>query len=484
MISPIEVAPLSTAMPFTGTRATLRPIPVFILALVLIALVAVADYLTGYGVRLALLYLVPITLATWFGGLRMGVLVAITTVLTWVASFHSIHPYSHAVYYYWEGAVMIATFLTFVLLLDRLRAALARADERFLRVLEGLHAGVYVVDDRSGRVLYANRRLTRLLNGDPRQLHANDFERRFVEGNRTAAKPSDAVDETADHPQASEVRDDANGRWYLVHTGPIPWLRGQHATLKVMTDISAQKQAQLLKRQHEETQRNATHLVTLAEIASRLAHEINQPLGAITGYHSACLRLLASGQHDAREVVGAIEKCQEQVARIAQIVNRTREFVRRRGPTPSPADLNAIIREAVQLMELDLERGEARVQFDLAPALPNVLADRVLVVQVVVNLLRNAIEAMQTAAVDSRVIKIRTAHESGVVLATIADRGAGIPPTMTDRLYTPFSTTKAQGLGLGLSICHSVIEAHGGRLWHTSNPGAGCSFHFALPLHY
>src|SRR5581483_10729554 len=137
MISPIEVAPLSTAMPFTGTRATLRPIPVFILALVLIALVAVADYLTGYGVRLALLYLVPITLATWFGGLRMGVLVAITTVLTWVASFHSIHPYSHAVYYYWEGAVMIATFLTFVLLLDRLRAALARADERFLRVLEG-----------------------------------------------------------------------------------------------------------------------------------------------------------------------------------------------------------------------------------------------------------------------------------------------------------------------------------------------------------
>lgn len=483
MIPQTELPAFSTVLPPARAPAALTPIPAFALALVLMAMVAAADYLTGYEVRLALLYLIPIALATWTGGTRMGVLAAIAAVLAWIASFHSIHPYSLAIYYYWEGAVMIVTFVTFVLLLAGLRRALARADERFLRVLESLYAGVYVVDDQNGKVLYANQRLADMVNTDPLRRRAVDFEKRFSPSNDMTQYSSERPDGGATrHFLASEVRDNANGRWYLVETRRIPWLHGQHATLKVMTDISEQKQAQTLKRQHEETLHHTTHLVALAEIASRLAHEINQPLGAIAGYHSACLRLLSGGHYEINEVVGAIEKCQEQVVRIGHIVNRTRDFVRRRRPTPASSDLNAVVREAVQLMELDFERGGVRVELRLTTSLPDVLADRVLIVQVVVNLLRNAVEAMQSVEEGGRNITVSTHVENdGAVLTSIADRGPGIPQDVAERLYTPFFTTKAQGLGLGLSICHSVIEAHGGRIWQSANSGGGCSFHFVLP---
>jgi PAS domain-containing protein len=163
-------------------------------ALILIAAIGAADYLTGYEVRLAILYFLPVSLATWCRGRTWGLAMAALCPITWAASFVSQHGYSNAVYFYWDGVVMAVTLLLFVDLLSRLRHALDRSDERFLRVLDGLHAAVYVADD-DDRVLYANRRLQKLIGDGTRAPTVADIASRFARSRQDSVAPSaDASD--------------------------------------------------------------------------------------------------------------------------------------------------------------------------------------------------------------------------------------------------------------------------------------------------
>jgi len=464
-------------------RAGGNPAAALAAAFVLAALVAALDYATGYELRFAVLYLFPIAVATWTGGLRAGALMVGISGLFWLASFRSTHRYSGEIFFYWEGVVMVAVYITFVLLLTRLRVALTRADERFVRVLDELHSAVYVTDQDSDRILYANQSLSRLIEADPRTLGAAALHERFGLGDAAVDATQHGRDESpATGFVSREVRARRGGRWYLVQVGPIPWKSGRTVSLQVITDISEQKHAQALKRQHQDILHQTARVTALAEIASSLAHEVNQPLMAIASYNDACLRVLGATHFDKNDLVTALQRCREQALRAGRIIGRVRDFIRSRRPTPGRCDVNALVRESLELLEAQLEDKAVTIDVSLPGDLPMTHADQTLLVQVIVNLVQNAIDAMEQCAPSDRRLSLQTATApDGAIVVSVSDRGAGIPEGVVDQIFTPLITTKARGLGLGLSICRSVVEAHGGRIWHSANPEGGCSFHFSLP---
>ncbi len=453
-----------------------RPALAITVATLLVLAIAVFDYVTVYEARLGILYLLPVALATASGGRRWGWFMSIAGVVVWGLSFAAQHAYSNAMYFVWECLVLAVTLLLFVELLARLHEALARSDERFVRVLNGLHAAVFVTDE--DRVLFANEWLLRLL-GRGAAPSVRDVADRFPH----AGSPREAPDPSAVAPFAgTEVRDAVDGKTYLAQAGSINWVDGRRVRLTILTDITEQKRAEALQRESQATLHHTARLVNLAEAATTLAHELNQPLNAILGYNAACLRLLDAGDTDLGELAAAMEKCRVQAARAGEIVQRVRELTRKRTPTLSPCDLNAMLREVLRWLADDLDRSAVRVTLDLGATLPPVHADRLLIEQVMLNLVNNAMEAMASVSPTERMIHVAT-ERAGVdgVRVTIADGGIGIAAEHAARMFTPFFTTKAQGLGLGLAICRSVVELHGGRLWHEARRQGGTAFHFSLP---
>ena len=250
-----------------------RPALIFAANLALLALVAVADYITGYDVRLATLYLFPIALTTWRLGAGAGAFMAVASTVSWLASFNSLHPYTHDAFFYWEGTAKAATFLFIVWLLARLRAALAHSDQRFVTVLEGLAAAVFVEDARSGKVLFANPR----------------FRQKFGEA-RPAVLPAGAGE-----AYAGEIHDASTHRWFLVRSRALRWIDGRAVTLRLLSDITEEKRVRELMERHRDALHRSSRLVALGEFASAIAHEINQPLTAIATYNNTCLRLMSRG---------------------------------------------------------------------------------------------------------------------------------------------------------------------------------------------
>lgn len=458
-----------------------RPLRALPVAAALTAGVALLDYATGYEMRLAILYLLPVTLATWSAGLMAGAVASAVAVACWGYGFWPSHIYSAPIYYYWEAVVLVATFAVFTLLVHHLRGALARADRRLLHVLDGLPAGIYVTEEQSGRLLYANRHFARMV-GEPVEERALQFEQRLLPGNAAGQH-----DEASFHYR--EARDDASGHWFLVQTGAIQWEDDRRVTLKVLMDVTDRKQAAALRRRHQELLHDAARSAVLAEIASMLGHEINQPLMAIATYNDAGIMLLSRERPDIEQVISALGKSRAQALRASEIVERTRSFLRRRAPTLGVGDINAVVREAVQALELELQDAAVRVDLVLAPELPQLDFDGALIQQVVVNLLRNAVDAVRDGAPGTRWIAVRTIRSADGIEVAVADNGPGIAPDLLPRLFTPFFTSKPQGLGLGLCICRSVIESHGGSLWYEPGAaitegeaaGAGTMFRFTLP---
>src|SRR5574338_464500 len=220
----------------------------------------------------------------------------------------------------------------------------------------------------------------------------------------------------------------------------------------------------------------------MGEMASTLAHELNQPLAAISSYSAGCLNQLERENADPSELKDILAKLGKQAQRAGQIIKRVHNFVRRSEPKREMVDINALIREAVALVEPDARKRLARIETALAPRLAEVPADPIMIEQVVVNLLRNGMDAMVDIPPAHRVLHIATRTRDGQVLIQVADRGRGIPPEAAARLFQPFYTTKAEGMGMGLNICRSIAELHRGKLGFEPNPGGGTIFTFALPI--
>ncbi len=226
----------------------------------------------------------------------------------------------------------------------------------------------------------------------------------------------------------------------------------------------------------------ASRLSSMGQMASALAHELNQPLTAVINYVQACRRMLGTGDGIALERLhDTMDKAVGQANRAGQIIHRMRQFIQKGDTDRQVESINKIIEEASALALVGAKESGILVRLELSPELPPVLVDRVQIQQVLVNLIRNSIEALSTAP--RRELTIKTYKSNGeMVEVAVADTGPGLDETVAKQLFQPFITTKARGMGLGLSISRSIIDAHGGRLWAVPEPQSGVSFQFTLPV--
>jgi C4-dicarboxylate-specific signal transduction histidine kinase len=279
------------------------------------------------------------------------------------------------------------------------------------------------------------------------------------------------------------VQDRDTGRWYDLRMRAIRWVDGRDATLQVASDITLRKETDEIIRQQQEKVQFTSRLMTMGEMASSLAHELNQPLTAITNYSEGALARLARGHTSGNDLRPALEKTSAQAQRAGQIIRRIREFVKRSEPRRRPTPAARIVDDAVSFAEIEARKKGIAIVTRVPADLPPLDVDPILIEQVLLNLLKNAIDAMDHALV--RRIDVQVRRRSGA-LAEIAvvDRGSGIPEAHVANLFEPFFSTKSEGMGMGLNICRSIVEFHHGRLSVDPNdePAGGTIMRFTLPL--
>jgi PAS domain S-box-containing protein len=253
----------------------------------------------------------------------------------------------------------------------------------------------------------------------------------------------------------------------------------------VSSDVTAAvraDQAEAALHQAQAALAHVTRVMTLGELTSSIAHEINQPLAAIVTNGNACVRWLAGDLPNLEEARQAVGRIIRDGHRASDVIQRIRALVQQTPPQKDWLDVDAMILEVIALVRSEVERHRVSLQTHLSPDVPRVLGDRIQLQQVLLNLLMNAIEALSSVDEGERELRVSSGtHASHGVLVAVQDSGIGIDPEHMDRLFNAFFTTKPQGMGLGLAISHSIIEAHGGRLWASPNPGRGATFQFTLP---
>jgi C4-dicarboxylate-specific signal transduction histidine kinase len=256
----------------------------------------------------------------------------------------------------------------------------------------------------------------------------------------------------------------------------------KRANQQLQSEIAEREAAQegLIQAQAEIAR--IARITTMGELAASIAHELNQPLGSIVTSGDACLRWLATKPPNLDEARQAVEAIIRDGTRASSVLVRIRGLLRRGERLRERLEINDIIREVIALLEGELRRNAISLQTDMPENLPPVVVDRVLLQQVILNLIVNAMEAMGAVSDRARVLRIRTeGQSSGNIVVLVQDSGVGVDPELPNRMFEAFYTTKVQGIGMGLTISRSIIEAHGGRLWAVANDGPGSSFRFALP---
>jgi signal transduction histidine kinase len=222
--------------------------------------------------------------------------------------------------------------------------------------------------------------------------------------------------------------------------------------------------------------------LTVSEMGSVLAHELNQPIGATVNLLRGLKLRLARRHPDDTDELAALDKAVQQVTYASQIIGRVREYTQSRQPKTEPLDLAALVHQSLALLDWDLQREAVRLELSLPEVPVPVQGDAVMLQQVLINLLRNALDALRLDRPDDPLIDIELRLDGARAELRVGDNGPGITPQTEARLFLPFSSTKPNGMGLGLSICRSLVEMHQGRLWFTRREAGGCCFHFALPV--
>jgi C4-dicarboxylate-specific signal transduction histidine kinase len=249
-------------------------------------------------------------------------------------------------------------------------------------------------------------------------------------------------------------------------------------------DVTAAKRAEEELHKAQADLAHVTRVTTLGELAASIAHELNQPLGALVTNAEACLRWLAHGTPNLDEARRNVDMIIKDGHRAGEVIRRVRALLKKTDSQQAPLDINDVVNEVIALVQREVFSHRVILRTELAPALPAVLADRVQLQQVLINLVINGIEAMQDVTDRPRELVIRSHQEDAEqVVVSVKDCGVGISADNADQLFNAFFTTKSGGMGMGLSICRSIIEAHGGRLSASGNVGPGATFRFALPTH-
>jgi C4-dicarboxylate-specific signal transduction histidine kinase len=267
----------------------------------------------------------------------------------------------------------------------------------------------------------------------------------------------------------------------MVYTAPLIGANGQHSGwMSSVVDITAQKKAEEQQRIQVEQIQHAQRKASLGEMASTLAHELNQPLMAMANFASAAKAF--SEQNRTALVIENLDAIKEQAQRAKDVMDRIREPARQQTPGFQPCDVNDAIGNVLALLKFEVRQRKARVETSLTSPLPPITADRVLLEQVVMNLIMNALQAMHTMPPAQRVVGVFTGMDGTRLVVRVTDRGTGIAPDVAHKLFEPFFTTKKNGLGLGLNICRTIVEGHGGRLVAENGTTGGAVFSVYLPV--
>ncbi|HLU20436.1 MAG TPA: PAS domain S-box protein [Pusillimonas sp.] len=345
----------------------------------------------------------------------------------------------------------------------RIREALTAAHERFMTVLEGLDDAISVVADTPEglELLFANRTYRRFF-GAQSNGHAE------LLGGRLGRFTDETVETFSNSAQ----------RWFEVHHRMLAWTDGRRVRLQVARDITERRTHEEASRVQQEKIQLTSRLTTMGEMASSLAHELNQPLTAISNYSMGAVAMLKAGNPKPEQLLEALEKAAAQAERAGKIISRIREFVKRSEPRRQKVPISRILDNAIAFAEIDARKRQVEIIRELPPDDPTVLADPILIEQVLLNLLKNGVEAMEHS--DYRSLHVRVTEQAPLVEIAVIDRGHGLRDP--ERLFEPFYSTKSEGLGMGLNICRTIIESHHGRLWASANPEGGTIFRFTLPF--
>jgi PAS domain S-box-containing protein len=278
-------------------------------------------------------------------------------------------------------------------------------------------------------------------------------------------------------------RADGKYRWFFVRRVPLRDENGEVSRwYAVAHDIDDQKRAERALQTAQAELAHVTRITALGEMSASIAHEINQPLAAIVSNAEATLRLLNRDVPDIQDARAAIADVIKDAHRAGEVIRRIRDFSKKAHPQMMQLNINEVVEEAVKLVQHEALRYGVTIRFEFASALPPVRGDRIQLQQVIVNLAVNGMEAMTSVQQRERVLIVRTQRDqSGRILVAVADAGIGIEPENINRVFRAFHTTKPGGLGMGLAICRSIVEAHGGRLWADANVPRGAIFRFMVP---
>jgi PAS domain S-box-containing protein len=388
------------------------------------------------------------------------------------------------------AVVMLQSALIAALLLQRRRRrsaeeSLRQSEERYRNVIETQTELIcrYLPDST---LTFVNDAYCRYFGRSREELVGSPFVELIPESARAAAlEHIESVGLAGDGAtyEHQVVRPDGSFGWQQWTDHAIPSAAGSVVEFQgIGRDITDLKVADMEVEQRRKEVTHLTRVAILGELSGALAHELNQPLTAIMSNAQAAQRLLARAPSDLAMVSEILDDIVTDDLRAGQVITRLRTLLKKGEASFQPLDLNEVTTEVLDLARSELIDRHVMVSTRLAACLPSILGDRVQLQQVMLNLLLNACEAMGARPSAERTLTVSTALDGdGLLLAAIADRGCGIPPDAADRLFEPFFTTKQHGLGLGLSICRSIIAAHGGRLWADNNADGGATFTLALP---
>ncbi len=391
------------------------------------------------------------------------------------------------------------TSMTNITEAKRIRDQLSASHERFTTVLEGLDASVSVLSVQQGELLFVNRSYRLWFGGDAR---GHGMLAGGVTGAEFQPESDDDVDNLSGLPTEELMEAGASPRevfveslqkWFDVRARYLQWTDGRLAQMLIATDITARLRAEEQAALQAEKAQVTSRLVTMGEMASSVAHELNQPLTAITNYCNGMVSRVKAETIQKDDLVAALQKTARQAERAGQIIHRIRNFVKRSEPQRQKAEARQIVDDAVELAGIELRRRNVAIHTYVAQRMPELMVDPILIEQVVLNLLKNAAEAIDNAQLPSsrrhielRVVPRHTPEEGGVIEFSVTDMGPGLKEEIIGRLYEAFFSTKADGLGIGLSLCRSIIESHRGRMraqnLYNGTAIVGCRFAFTLPV--
>jgi PAS domain S-box-containing protein len=375
--------------------------------------------------------------------------------------------------------------------LARLHGEIEERETKIRRLVDSNIMGVFIWDF-DGRILEANDGFLRMVSYDREDLVSGrirwadltppdwrDRNNARIEQRKSSGR-FEAFEKEYTRKDGSRVP---------VLIGGATFEEGGNQGVAYVLDLTERKRVETEARENEQRYReaqlelaHANRVVTMGQLTASIAHEVNQPLTSVVANAEACLGWLRRRTPDLDAACRSVEWIIADGNRASEVIRRVRALANKTSLEKVPLDVNDVVRETIPLVQRELISHQVLLRMELAPTLPMILGDRVQLQQVIINLVMNGIESMQSVTDRPRELVVRSRQdETQQVLVSVADCGVGISAENADRLFTAFFTTKSSGMGMGLSICRSIIDAHGGRLWATTCEPRGALFQFTIP---